>query len=657
MPLVRSSLSIFAVTALSLGALVTAQVVPLSTPQTRDTQPPQPAERRVPVGSASISGTVVSSDTGRPVRGAQVRLTGQIAANAALASAPRGAGAPASVSVAIGARGGTPVQMTGAASVSRMVVTDASGEFSFPRLPAGQFTVAVFQNQFLQTSYGQRRPGGQGAVLQLADGQQMKLRVPMSRGAVISGVVMGPDGEPQRSAQVRAWRHDMSSGFKRLSSTGFAQTDDRGIYRMFGLQPGDYVVSATPNPSDTISAERTAAQADVVERAIVTGQILPPSAPGLPPTVAVPNVTQAPADFMTQPTYLATYAPSSLLPSGATTISVGGGEERTGVDIVVQFTQASTVQGVVATPLDPGVTVQLSLVSDEGTIDSPQAISARPDNTGKFTFRTVAPGKYTVFAQTVTAPNVTIVNGQSVQQGPPPVLHDAQKMWGKTQITVAGEPLIAVNVVLQPSRSISGVVVFEMAKPPDLRGSRLSVTIGPAPSPQPVYFSAPTQALVGPDGRFTLAGVSPGRYVIRANGGQMKSSVVGGQDTLDFPIDFTGDRDVTDAVVTLTDQVSELSGTLTDSTGKPVPDHMILVIASDSRYWLPGSRRIAMSRPGPDGRYLIRALPPGSYMVAAVFDLEPGAQFDAEFLRTVARASVPAMMSEGGKVTQDLRVK
>ena len=133
--------------------------------------------------------------------------------------------------------------------------------------------------------------------------------------------------------------------------------------------------------------------------------------------------------------------------------------------------------------------------------------------------------------------------------------------------------------------------------------------------------------------------------------------MIAGQDTLDFPFEFTGDRDVTDAVVTVTDQVSELTGTLTDGAGKPAVDYGIIVVASDSRYWVPGSRRIVMQKPGFDGRYTIRALPPGSYQIAAVFDLEPGAQFDPEFLRTVIRASVPIAIGEGGKVTQDLRVK
>jgi hypothetical protein len=183
------------------------------------------------------------------------------------------------------------------------------------------------------------------------------------------------------------------------------------------------------------------------------------------------------------------------------------------------------------------------------------------------------------------------------------------------------------------------------------------VALTTAPAPQSLVFGALPQAQVEPGGRFTLTGVMPGRYLLRVSTGALKSAMVGGQDILDFPLELTGDRSVTDAVITVTDQVSELTGALLDSTGKPAEGCTILAVSTDNRFWRPGSRRIAAARPGPDGRYTIRGLPPGSYQLAAVLDLEQGAQYDTEFLRSLARASVPVTIASGGKVTQDLRVK
>src|SRR4029453_14461343 len=68
-------------------------------------------------------------------------------------------------------------------------------------------------------------------------------------------------GEPAPGTQVRVMRYVMRTGEKTLQSAGQAQTDDRGIYRIWGLQPGDYLVSAIPRNQNigdlrnTIAAE------------------------------------------------------------------------------------------------------------------------------------------------------------------------------------------------------------------------------------------------------------------------------------------------------------------------------------------------------------------------------------------------------------------
>ena len=137
----------------------------------------------------------------------------------------------------------------------------------------------------------------------------------------------------------------------------------------------------------------------------------------------------------------------------------------------------------------------------------------------------------------------------------------------------------------------------------------------------------------------------------------MKSAVISGQDTLDFPLEFTAENDVTGAVLTVTDAPTELSGTLTDMTGKPVTDYQVIAVSMDNRYWTPASRRVVLARTGLDGRYSVRALPAGTYSVCVVTDIEPGAQYDPEFLKSILPASVPVTISDGGKVVQDLRVR
>jgi hypothetical protein len=645
-------------------------------PSASPRDPAQPTVRRIPVGTAGVSGIVTTADTGRPVRGARVSVNGSTAAASGRLGGVAGmlpGGVPGGVvttsggSVTFGggtvtlSSGGAPGQSTAtlgpiAAVASRTTLTDAQGQFVIDKLPAGQYSLTVSRNQFLMTSYGQKKPGGPGSSFQLTDGQKAKVSLQMIRGGVITGMVLGEDGDALSNTQVRAWRYAMSNGVKRLQPAGGASTDDRGVYRLFGLQPGDYLVSAMPNGSDTMMSDRMNAETVLIEQAIASGAVQPGAAPGLPATVAitVPPPQQTVIDGP-PPGYLPVYFPSTAVPANATTIHVTGGDERSSIDIQVRLVQASSIQGSVSNPPGQNLSVQVSLMNDDPMAES--ANSTRIDPTGHFTFRNVAPGKYTIAAQTVVSPAMTIVNGVPVRPGPPPQLDDSQKWWGRAAVSVEGQPTVSVNVALQPPRSVSGVVVFEMARPPDLTQGRLMVTLTPAPGAQLVSFGPPTQAQVGLDGRFVIHGVVPGRYMLRPPGGFAKSAIVNGEDTLDFPLDLTGDRDVTDAVLTVTDKSSEISGTLTDASGKPAIDYTIVAAAADDRFWTPGSRRIGIARLGPDGRYVFRNLPPGAYLLAAVTDLESGGQYDPEFLRTLAgAAAMRVVLTEGAKLTQDLRV-
>ena len=659
MPVVRSSSSVSAVLiSLALMPLVAAQVsLPGVQSPTRDSAP-QPTERRVPVGTSTISGTVVDAATGRPLRNARVQINGQIQALADAVMAGRGETAMrGSVPAGRGVVGGLGPQAAGLAGVSRSAVTDATGQFTISRLPAGLYQAYINHNQYLSLNYGQRRHGGQATYFRLNDGQQFALKAALQKGGVITGTVFSADGDPLQNVSVRGWRYTRVNGFKRLQTSGFAQTDDRGTYRLFNLQPGDYMISATPNQDYNAFNP----QMEQMERAIATAQVQPPTAPGLPPTVAVP-IPQAPSSGSPniQPQYLHTFAPSSPLPSGSTVVTVVPGEERTGVDVFTRLIQATTIQAELASPLENGVTAQMQLINDDPTIDATDMGSSRLDQNGRVFFRGVRPGKYTLIAMTVPAPPpMMVVNGFGQEPtGPPPVLTDAQKLWARVPVSVDGDSVMQVRVTLQPPRNVSGVVLFDMPQPPDLTRTKMTVSLQLAPAPQQIYYNALPGAQVGPDGRFTLTGVSPGRYLIRTNtGGVLRSAMSGGQDTLDFPLEGPLDRDVSDVVITVTGSATELGGILSDSTGKPSPDYTIVVASVESRYWTPGSRRIAMQRPGPDGRYSFRALPPGQYFIAAVVDPEQGIQYDPEFLKELAGAAVSITINDGGKTTQDLRVK
>ena len=138
---------------------------------------------------------------------------------------------------------------------ARSVTTDADGRWELRGLPAGRYNVTVSKGGYLTVQYGQKRPFEQGKLLDLADGQVLeKIDVSLPKGSVIAGRLLDEFGDPATPAIVVAMRHRYVDGQRVLlpvGDDGFMSmllngglTDDTGEYRLHGLPPGTYYLSA-----------------------------------------------------------------------------------------------------------------------------------------------------------------------------------------------------------------------------------------------------------------------------------------------------------------------------------------------------------------------------------------------------------------------------
>jgi hypothetical protein len=592
--------------------------------------------QRMPlIGKGSLSGIVVN-ESGRPVKGARVSL--------------------------------------GGGAVTRTEMSNASGAFLFDKLPEGRYSINASRQRYLSSSYGQKKPERSGTTIQLADGEQKKeLKVTLFSGAVITGVVYGDDGEPVQNAQVRAMKYSMRTGVRRLQTANNASTDDRGVYRLYGLTPGEYVINAT-SQNQEFGPQMTLEMAMAIERASQAA-----AAAGSDPNIRT-NLTngvlslpggqtiETPAPV----TFAPTYYPGATSPSGAMSVTVAGGDERQGIDITLMKVQTATITGMVVSStgaLPQSVTITLQPVDEAAQGLGLSSARVTPD--GRFTLRNVPPGQYNVIARATVTNRVEMPGGAGGGAGARPLeqVAGAQNFvtttqtvtTGRTQVSVDGSALSGVIVTLDGGRSVSGRVVFEGGMPPDMTRSRVTVSLqlsgGATPGTPP-----PPPALVASDGSFKITNVSPGRYTLRVSGAAgfaLKSSMVRGRDSLDYPFEVEND-DISDGLVTMVPGAgwvgTELGGTITDQTGQPAVDYTIVVFSSDQRFWTPGSRRILTSRPATDGKYSVRGLPAGDYQIAALADLEPGMQYDLDFLKALLPASTRVTLGDGAKVTQDLRI-
>ena len=329
----------------------------------------------------------------------------------------------------------------------------------------------------------------------------------------------------------------------------------------------------------------------------------------------------------------------------------------------------------------------------------------RVNQDGHFIFTGITPGQYTISAraairsQNQSEEAVTQQQQQTQQQaqgrgapagrGGPGVGRGgvvSQILWASSDVNVSGQNMNDVVLNLQPGMTVSGNVTFvssTLAPPTDL--TRVRVTLQQRGT-QTMEMGGIPPAQVDANGHFSIMGVPPGRYMLQANapaGGQgaqgaaggggrggggaaagaqttggwaLKSAVVGGRDSLDFPLVVQPNNDVSGAVLTFTDRTQELSGTLQDSTGRPTSDYTIIIFPADKNYWMPQSRRIQSARPSTDGKYSFRGLPPGDYRLIAVTDVETGEWYDPAFLTQLAGAAMPISLTEGEKKVQDLRL-
>jgi hypothetical protein len=133
--------------------------------------------------------------------------------------------------------------------------------------------------------------------------------------------------------------------------------------------------------------------------------------------------------------------------------------------------------------------------------------------------------------------------------------------------------------------------------------------------------------------------------------------VIDSRDVLDFPLELGAAGPVGVAVATFSDRRPELSGTLQTAANAPAPEYFVIVFSVDRTFWRPGSRRVQSTRPGTDGQYLFRDLPPGDYLITAVPDMEASDLADVSFLDRLTAGTVKVRLDEGEKKIQDLTLR
>jgi hypothetical protein len=558
-PLFIGLIALPIVTTLALGA----QIGPLQPPRQPQSQTPAPP------GTAILRGHVFAADTGQPLRKAQVRIfANEIREN-------------------------------------RMVSTNESGVYEFKELRAGRYTITASKGSYVSMSYGQQRPTDAGKPLEILDHQTVeRVDLMLPPGGVITGRVVDEFGEPAPEIQVATERYQVVQGQRRLFPAGRSvTTNDIGEFRLFGIPPGQYYLSATWrntsgfNPNGSPS-ERTA--------------------------------------------YVPIYFPGTMNAAEAQRLTVSAGQQIDDLVMVLKPIKASRVSGTATgsdgKPLTPAMIMVMQSNAGFGSMTGGGQV--RPD--GTFTVGGLAPGTYTLRAQRM-APSA---------DGPEAAM---------TTITVTGDDLTDVQLVAAKPSTLTGRIVVDPAaasslpRPVMIRAFPASVSMIPAPPPPP--------ARMGDDFTFEIKS-TPGVMRLMLGGAfgpapadwSIRSVRVNGVDVTDAGIEFKPNEDISGVEVELTNKVTTISGMVKTSRGETSKDYTAIMFAQDKQKWIGNGRYQSAGRPDQEGRFKISGLPPGEYYIIAVDRLEPGQSGDPDFLEAVRSKATPLSLREGETKNVDLRL-
>jgi len=108
-----------------------------------------------------------------------------------------------------------------------------SGAFEFSAVPDGLYLVIATRDYYFPTGYGQRRPNGQGMPVAVDKDSSLFAELRMRRMGVVTGRVLDENDIGMTNVGVVAYRARFP-----LHAVGRGVSDDRGVYRIFGLDPG-----------------------------------------------------------------------------------------------------------------------------------------------------------------------------------------------------------------------------------------------------------------------------------------------------------------------------------------------------------------------------------------------------------------------------------
>jgi hypothetical protein len=482
-------------------------------------------------------------------------------------------------------------QPSGAVNLSAMMArteaeeTDDDGSFAIEGLEPGAYALSVAAPGFVAASGLTDQDGKQ---IYYRPGDQVTIR--MIKGGVITGKVTDARGQPVVQVPVHAVRLRDEKGRPARagssifsdSATGQAHTDDRGIYRLYGLEAGVYLVNAG----------------------------------GGEQMVATPFTTDSPV-----------YHPSGTV-DVATEVKVQTGQERSGVDIAYSTLPGHSVSGHLSGQFATGGVVSIAaVILTHLKTGVPQAETISMGDSHAFRIEGVPDGEFMLVA-------LSFAFSKELTAAPP------------QKIVVKGSDLTGVELTLGPITTIAGRVVIQALKQEDqVSGCKAGaarrvedIIVSPHPSEKsktaeqiPLVMDLTESSpglMTSPDakGEFSAQLPGGGSYHIETellDDDLFLNSVTLPADSADKPpkdasggISVKNSERVTGVTVTAAQGAASVAGRVTPTAAGPVlPDKLRAYLVPVDKEAADNTLRYYDALVRRDGSFEIKHVAPGRYYV------------------------------------------
>jgi hypothetical protein len=422
-----------------------------------------------------------------------------------------------------------------------------------------------------------------------------------------------------------------------------------------------------------------------------------------------------PADGRAQ-SYPMTFHPGASSPASANAIVVGLGEEKRGIDVAIRPVATSRIFGIVHGPAEAlaGLVLRLLPAGLEDLGNGAEAATALVGADGTFAFLNVPAGAYIIDAPrssleltsdpgldavALPRPPGTQLGGSqsgSIAAAPAGVEYVSRSSagdvnyWTRTPVSVDANDITNLVVTLQRGLTLSGTFMYEgssratiVTVPAGAGGVaststtttvvQTTTTTGRPEMPPPIYAEpARGSASLGLprrvfrrdvpfDDTFRIEGFKDGEYVLRVpswnNKFTVKSITIDGSDYTDKALDVSRISRPDTVVITLTDNVTRLSGTVQTEQGTPAAAAVIVFPVERDRWMGYGfsPTRIRSVVVPPAATYEIVGLPAGDYHVVAVDQGLVSSWQDPAFLAKAAPAAARVTVDWGDAKTVPLK--